>query len=87
MPKKNEDMTGALWKKVSKKNGMEFYSGAVNVHGEQLNVAVFVNNYKVTEKSPDFNIVLSVPQDAEQSAEPQGQTFGDMQDEDERRRR
>lgn len=43
-----------LWKNVSKE-GKTFLSGSIG----QARVLVFPNEYKKTEKDPDFNLVLS----------------------------
>ncbi len=49
---------GALWLKQSQ-DGRQFLSGVIQDLSGDINIAVFKNDKKETEKQPDYNIVLS----------------------------
>ena len=51
-------MKTGLWKELSKNNN-EYYKGKIEIQGKKYKVAVFINENKKTDKSPDMNIVLS----------------------------
>lgn len=51
-------MKTGLWKELSKNNN-EYYKGKIEIEGKKYKVAVFINENKKTDKSPDMNIVLS----------------------------
>lgn len=51
-------MKTGLWKELSK-NKNEYYKGKIEIEGKKYKVAVFINENKKTDKSPDMNIVLS----------------------------
>jgi len=53
---KNDNEVGALWTRETK-NGTEYFAGVVRVNGAEQKVVVFKNNYKKTEKQPDYNIL------------------------------
>ncbi len=46
---------GALWKKT-REDGTEYLCGRF---GDYATLHVFENNYKKTDKHPDFNVVIS----------------------------
>lgn len=51
-----ENNIGALWVKEGQKG--DFYKGYITLdNGEKLNVVMFKNNYKKSEKQPDFQIL------------------------------
>lgn len=49
---------GALWKKESSK-GLEYFGGILEIDGKKHNIAVFATKEKKSDKSPDYEIVLS----------------------------
>jgi hypothetical protein len=49
---------GSLWRKQTK-DGKVFYSGVIQDIRGDINIAVFMNDRKESEKHPDLNIVLS----------------------------
>jgi uncharacterized protein (DUF736 family) len=49
---------GALWVRKTK-DGMEYFSGVLDLLGEDINIAVFYNDKKEKDNQPDFNIVRS----------------------------
>ena len=51
---------GALWVKESKK-GMRYFSGNIEVGGQKIQIAVFKNTKKSSDKAPGYNIVESKP--------------------------
>lgn len=64
MPNNRENEVGALWLKKSEKDGSAFFSGKLNVNGEQIDVVVFKNSFKQPgEKSPDYRIYKSQPRE------------------------
>ena len=46
---------GALWKKKSI-DGLEFFSGVIEIKGEKANIILFPNSKKQSNKSPDYSI-------------------------------
>ena len=50
---------GALW--IKEKDGNEFMSGLIKIDGKEHNITVFKNDYKVSDKQPDFNIIYFKP--------------------------
>ena len=60
---------GALWLKT-KENGTKFFSGTINngIHGD-INVMVFKNDEKQSEKSPDYRIVMATDDERKPAAE------------------
>jgi len=54
---------GALWLRMSK-NGAEYMSGAIEIDGVKHQIVAFKNNYKKSEKHPDYRIFLSTPREA-----------------------
>lgn len=62
------DNIGALWIKAGQKG--DFYKGFVTLeNGEKINIVVFKNNYKNSEKQPDFQILKAKPLDADKEYE------------------
>ena len=57
---------GALWVKQSQK-GTEFMSGNIEVGDEIIKLVVFKNNYKKTDKHPDYLIYESKPLEQQNS--------------------
>lgn len=53
---------GSLWRKQTK-DGKVFYSGVIQDIRGDINIAVFMNDRKESEKHPDLNIVLSGDRD------------------------
>ena len=49
---------GGLWKKTTLQ-GLEYFSGNVEIGGKKIHIAAFPNNRKQNPKSPDYNILLS----------------------------
>lgn len=49
---------GALWKAVSK-NGLNYLQGNITINGQRYKIAVFQNQKKTSEKSPDYSISFS----------------------------
>lgn len=58
---------GALWRRESK-DGKIFYSGVIQDIRGDINIAVFVNDKKESDKHPDLNIVLSGDRDERKQA-------------------
>lgn len=56
--KENKLKTG-LWKTTSK-NGKNYYKGSLEIEGKKYSVALFKNDNKTSEKSPDLTIMLDV---------------------------
>ena len=53
-----ENKIGVLWKK--KKEKLEYLSGILEIEGKKINIVAFPAR-KESEKSPDFNILISEP--------------------------
>lgn len=53
-----EDELGALWRKQSK-NGEDYFTGSIQVDGQKVEIVVFANRYKKSDKQPDFRILRS----------------------------
>ena len=49
---------GALWLKQSQ-DGKQYLSGVIQDISGDINIAVFKNDKKESDKHPDYNIVLS----------------------------
>lgn len=49
----NPDKIGALWEKTDK-NGNVYFSGQIEVNGEQIGIVCFANKYKTEDKHPSF---------------------------------
>ena len=62
---------GALW--INEKNGKKYMSGSVEINGQAIRIVVFKNNYKEQDKHPDYNIMLSQPQQNQQQQNGQQQ--------------
>ena len=77
MPVNNrENEVGALWVKKSERDGSKFFSGKLNVNGEQIDVVVFQNTFKQPgEKSPDWRIYKSLPKEGGYSGGQERKTF------------
>lgn len=68
MPR-NPDELGALWQKTGKKGA--WFSGTITINGEKIPIVVFPNNYKESDKHPDWKILRSRPKgDQGRSAPP-----------------
>jgi uncharacterized protein (DUF736 family) len=52
---------GALWKRVSSKDGSTFLSGKITVRGVEQEILIFSNDKGDNEKRPDFRIFASEP--------------------------
>lgn len=62
---KDPNEIGALWAKESG-SGMKYYSGVITIEGaEPLNIVVFLNKKKASEKAPDARILISRPREEE----------------------
>ncbi len=59
---------GSLWRKQTK-DGKVFYSGVIQDIRGDINIAVFMNDRKESEKHPDLNIVLSGERDERKQAQ------------------
>jgi len=49
---------GALWINESKK-GVKYMLGSVEINGEITKIVIFKNNYKETDRHPDYRIFIS----------------------------
>ena len=56
-----EENIGALWIKKGKKG--DFFSGQLTVDGVVTSIIVFKNDYKKSDKHPDYQIYLSKKHD------------------------
>lgn len=63
----NQIKTG-LWATQSK-NGNEYFTGKVTLEGKTYRIAMFINNKKLSEKSPDYNLSFSGMQQPTQTTE------------------
>lgn len=57
---KNSDEIGALWIKKSS-SGNEFMSGNIEIEGKQIKIVCFYNDKKLSDKQPDWKILISRP--------------------------
>lgn len=71
--KENKLKTG-LWETTSK-NGKKYYKGSLEIEGKKYSVALFRNDNKTSEKSPDLTIMLDV---MEKQVETNKQTVDEM---------
>jgi hypothetical protein len=53
---------GAFWEKVSGK-GDKYYSGVLDIDDKKVDVVLFIQKVKKTEKSPDLTLIESKPLD------------------------
>ena len=51
---------GGAWKRATAEN-KKFISARVELGGTKYDILLFPNTIKKSEKSPDFNIILSTP--------------------------
>ena len=51
-------MKTGLWKAVSQK-GLNYYKGTIEINGVKHSVAVFKNENKMNEKSPDLTLTIN----------------------------
>ena len=51
---------GALWARTDKA-GNKYLSGVLNGLAGDIKIAIFKNNYKDSDKKPDYNILRSDP--------------------------
>lgn len=58
--KKAEKSIGALWFKTSK-NGVEYFTGDIELNGELIRIKAFKNSYKETDNHPDWKIYIREP--------------------------
>lgn len=61
-PEQKSDRIGALWKKVSKNTGNEYFTGEIEINGEKHGIVMFYNK-KTKETQPDFNIIKQKPRE------------------------
>lgn len=52
---------GALWAKVGRESGTKFWTGTIKVGGQTIEVIMFENRDKRSDKAPDFRILESTP--------------------------
>ncbi len=61
--KKDEmEERGGLWSKESR-NGNEYFTGDVTINGVKEQIVVFRNNFKTSERMPDWRIYKREPLD------------------------
>lgn len=53
---RREDELGALWMK-SAKSGGDYFTGSITVGGEKIDIVVFSNRFKKSDKQPDYRIL------------------------------
>lgn len=53
---RREDELGALWLK-SAKSGGDYFTGSITVGGEKIDIVVFSNRFKKSDKQPDYRIL------------------------------
>jgi uncharacterized protein (DUF736 family) len=67
MEKQNE-FIGALWNKQSAK-GFSYMSGLIEIDGKKISIVLFKTREKKSDKSPDWNILLSKPMQKQEEKE------------------
>jgi len=72
----NNNNRGALWLTKAKKTGQTYMRGEVIINGQKYYLSVFKNNKKQSEKHPDYNIVINLPQQ-NKTINQVNQTFND----------
>lgn len=81
---------GAAWIRKSK-DGNEYFSGVLDLLGEDIQIAIFYNDKKENDNQPDFNIVRSGQMEKSEGQESgrrsfakdnQGQTSAPKEDEE-----
>jgi hypothetical protein len=65
-PSKNPDELGALWTKEGKAG--KYMTGYIEVNGQRIDIVVFTNNKRKSDKSPNARILRSKPR--EQQSQP-----------------
>ena len=65
---KREEELGALWRKQSERG--EYFTGSVTVDGVKVDLVVFPNGYKKSEKQPDFRILKARARDKSDGRSP-----------------
>lgn len=73
--KARSEKIGALWKKD--KNGTKFYTGVLELPGQDtINIVVFHNGYKTSDKHPDYVIYVSRPKEQKEESDPARDDIG-----------
>lgn len=57
---------GCLWEKEGKAG--KYMSGNIEVGGNKINIVVFKNTHKKSDKHPDWNILISKPREEKTDA-------------------
>lgn len=65
---KREEELGALWRKQSERG--EYFTGSVTLDGVKVDLVVFPNGYKKSEKQPDFRILKARSRDKSDGRSP-----------------
>lgn len=64
----SDDSIGALWTKTGRKE--DFLSGLITINGEKIGIVVFKNNFKQTDKQPDWKIYKAREKETTQTPPP-----------------
>ena len=70
---------GALWLKT-REDGTKFFSGTINngIHGD-INIMIFKNEKKESEKSPDYRIAMATDDEKKSATAPkEGESDGEI---------
>lgn len=56
--KKNENELGALW--IKENNNSKYLTGYIDLGNEKLNIVIFKNKNKKSDKAPDYKIFKKI---------------------------
>lgn len=74
-------MKTGLWKTTSK-NGKNYYKGSLEIEGKKYSVALFKNDNKTSDKSPDLTVMLDTmekkPEENKKTIDNQFAEFGNI---------
>jgi hypothetical protein len=74
---------GSLWAKQTK-DGKRFLSGSIEIDGQKIKIVIWPNDYKYSEKSPDFKVYIDTyknPREEQRDDEDDGPRRGGRREE------